>query len=195
MLRTFASLRAHDLLFGRVLNSYVLGQRGKPFPLLHWLGDGTRTPASLVLWILEELYLNNRLVGDSPMELAGQSIDIASITCPVFLFGAESDDISPWQSVMMAAKYFRQSPMCVLGEGGHNAGVITPPTKNRHHHYILSSNDHFNKQSAEKCEGSWWVTWNAFLLPCAGEDVAPPRPGGGLRPVIEEAPGRYVKQP
>ena len=62
MLRTFASLRPHDLLFDRVLNSYVLGQRGKPFSLLHWLGDGTRTPASLILWILEELYLKNTLV-------------------------------------------------------------------------------------------------------------------------------------
>ena len=31
MLRTFASLRPHNLLFDRVLNSYVLGQRGKPF--------------------------------------------------------------------------------------------------------------------------------------------------------------------
>ena len=85
MLRTFASLRPHDLFFGRILNSYVLGQREKPFPLLHWLGDGTRTPASLVLWILEELYLNNRLVGGTPIELAGQSIDIASINCPIFL--------------------------------------------------------------------------------------------------------------
>ena len=195
MLRTFASLRPHDLLFGRVLNSYVLGQRGKPFPLLHWLGDGTRTPASLVLWVLEELYLNNTLVADTPIELAGQTIDIASITCPVFLFGAESDDISPWPSVMMAARHFSKTPTCVLGEGGHNAGVITPPAKNRHHHYVLNSKDPFNKQSAEKREGSWWVTWNEFLLSYASDEVSPPKPGGGLRPVIEEAPGRYVKQP
>ena len=137
MLRTFASLRPHDLLFGRILNSYVLGQREKPFPLLHWLGDGTRTPASLVLWILEELYLNNRLVGGTPIELAGESIDIASINCPIFLFGAENDDISPWQSVMMTAKQFSNAPICVLGEGGHNAGVITPPTINRHDHYMF----------------------------------------------------------
>ena len=195
MLRTFASLRPHDLLFGRVLTSYVLGQRGKPFPLLHWLGDGTRTPASLILWILEELYLNNRLIGGAPIELAGQSIDVASITCPIFLFGAESDDISPWQSVMMVARQFTNTPICVLGEGGHNAGVITPPTKNRHDHYILSLANLSNKQTAEKREGSWWVSWNQFLLPRAGPIVLPPQPGGGLRPVIEAAPGRYVKQP
>ena len=195
MLRTFASLRPHDLLFGRVLNSYVLGQREKPFPLLHWLGDGTRTPASLVLWILEELYLNNRLVGGTPIELAGQSIDVASINCPIFLFGAESDDISPWQSVMIAARQFSNPPTCVLGEGGHNAGVITPPANNRHDHYMLSAANPSNKQTAEKRKGSWWVSWNQFLLPQAGANVPPPQPGGGLRPVIEDAPGRYVKQP
>ena len=111
MLRTFASLRPHDLLFDRVLNSYVLGQRGKPFSLLHWLGDGTRTPASLILWILEELYLKNTLVEKPLIELGGRPIDIASIACPVFLFGAEGDDISPWRSVMKAAN---TSLMCQL---------------------------------------------------------------------------------
>ena len=195
MLRTFASLRPHDLLFDRVLNSYVLGQRGKPFSLLHWLGDGTRTPASLILWILEELYLKNTLVEKPLIELGGQSIDIASIACPVFLFGAEGDDISPWQSVMKAAKYFVNVPTCVLGEGGHNAGVISPPARNRHHHYILNPKNQFSKQTAEKQEGSWWISWNEFLLSQAGDAVSPPGPGGGLRPVIEEAPGRYVKQP
>ncbi len=195
MLRTFASLRPHDLLFGRVLNSYILGQREKPFPLLHWLGDGTRTPASLVLWILEELYLNNRLIGGTPIELAGESINVASINCPIFLFGAERDDISPWQSVMKAAKQFSNTPICVLGEGGHNAGVITPPTINRHDHYMLSAANPFDKQTAKKRDGSWWVSWNQFLLPQAGAKVSPPQPGGGLRPVIEDAPGRYVKQP
>ena len=195
MLRTFASLRPYDLLFGRVLNAYILGQREKPFPLLHWLGDGTRTPASLVLWILEELYLNNRLISGTPIELAGQSIDVASINCPIFLFGAETDDISPWQSVMMAAKQFSNTPICVLGEGGHNAGVISPPTNNRHDHYMLSGANPSDRQTAEKRNGSWWVSWNQFLLPQAGAKVRPPRPGGGLRPVIEVAPGRYVKQP
>jgi polyhydroxyalkanoate synthase len=95
----------------------------------------------------------------------------------------------------MAAKHFSKTPTCVLGEGGHNAGVITPPAKNRHHHYILNPDDQFNKQSAEKRIGSWWVSWNKFLLSCAGNEVSPPKPGGGLRPIIEEAPGRYVKQP
>ena len=152
------------------------------------------TPASLVLWILEELYLNNRLIGETPIKLAGQSIDVASINCPIFLFGAERDDISPWQSVMMAAKQFSNNPICVLGEGGHNAGVIAPPTNNRHDHYILSAANPSNKQIAEKRNGSWWVS-NRFLLPQAGANVPPPQPGGGLRPVIEIAPGRYVKQP
>ena len=194
LLRTFASLRPHDLLFGRMLNSYVLGQRAKPFPLLHWLGDGTRTPASLVLWILEQLYLKNALVSESRMQLAGQSIDLSAIECPTFLLATESDDISPWQSVMMAADRFGVEPVCVLGQGGHNAGVISPPTKKRHDHYRLDSSDWLNKTIAVRSEGSWWLTWNDFLEKQQGPSVSPPAPGGGIRPVIEEAPGRYVKQ-
>ena len=96
---------------------------------------------------------------------------------------------------MGAAKYFVNVPTCVLGEGGHNAGVISPPGRNRHNHYILNPKNRFSKQTAEKQEGSWWISWNEFLLSQAGDAVSPPGPGGGLRPVIEEAPGRYVKQP
>jgi polyhydroxyalkanoate synthase len=194
MLRTFASLRPHDLLIGRILTAYVLGERSKPFPLIHWLGDGTRTPASLVLWFLENLYLNNALVSDQKIEIAGQTIDLSTIDCPVFLFGAERDDISPWKSVMTSAQIFPNPPVCILGEGGHNSGVISPPTKNRHNHYILDLKSMTDLSVAEKREGSWWTTWNQFLEETAGSWTDPPRPGGGLRPVIEDAPGRYVKQ-
>jgi polyhydroxyalkanoate synthase len=148
----------------------------------------------LVLWILEQLYLKNALVSESRMQLAGQSIDLSAIDCPTFLLATESDDISPWQSVMMAADRFGVEPVCVLGQGGHNAGVISPPTKQRHDHYRLDSSDWLNKTIAVRSEGSWWLTWNEFLEKQQGPSVSPPAPGGGIRPVIEEAPGRYVKQ-
>lgn len=193
LLRIFASLRPYDLIFERALSSYILGQRAKPHPLLHWLGDGTRTPASLVLWILENLYLNNVLVADIPFKLAGQHIQLSTINCPVFLFGAEKDDISPWQSVMHAGDQFGSGPLCVLGEGGHNVGVVNPPGKRRYNHFILNTDNLTDKQLAEFRSGSWWMTWNDFLMVRAGKPVLPPKTGGGLRAGIEKAPGRYVR--
>ena len=193
LLRIFVSLRPQELIFERMLNSYILGRRAKPYPLWHWLGDGTRTPASLVLWILEKLYLENVLVKETSFELAGQRIQLSTIDCPVFLFGAERDDISPWQSVMHAADQFGSTPMCVLGEGGHNAGVVNPSSKPRYNHFVLNTDNLIDKQLAEFRSGSWWMTWNDFLMDKAGVSVLPPKRGGGLRAAIEEAPGRYVR--
>ncbi len=193
LLRIFASLRPQDLIFERMLNSYILGQRARPYPLLHWLGDGTRIPASLVLWTLEKLYFENVLVKETPFELAGQRIQLSTIDCPVFLFAAERDDISPWQGVMHAADQFGSTPMCVLGEGGHNVGVVNPPSKPRYNHLVLNTDNLMDKQLAEFRSGSWWMTWKDFLMDKAGASIFPPKTGGGFRAAIEEAPGRYVQ--
>ncbi len=194
MLRTFASLRPHDLLVGRFLSAYFRGERGKPFPLLHWLGDGTRTPAALVIWTLEHLYLHNRLVDTPSLVVAGQPIDLSQIKVPVFLMAAEQDEISPWQSVMRSAAHFGGEVTAVLGQGGHNAGVIHDPTKPKRGHYVLDPTHAVELSSQTLKTGSWWPTWGEFLAAHGGEMGSPIEPGGGLRPVIEPAPGRYVSQ-
>ena len=195
MLRTFASLRPHDLLFGRMLNSYVFGERAKPFPLLHWLGDGTRTPAALVLWTLERLYLENCLMGRDPLVLAGQTIDLKQIDIPVFIMAAENDDISPWQGVVAVHDAFTGPLTLVLGKGGHNSGVINPPDASRHDHVRLDLSDPLDLHRATQGDGSWWILWGDFLGSTAGAMGAPVAPGGGIWPIIEPAPGRYVRQP
>jgi len=194
MLRTFASLRPHDLLFGRMLNSYVFGERAKPFPLLHWLGDGTRTPAGLVLWTLEQLYLQNRLVSDEPLRLAGQEIRLSQIEIPVFIMAAENDDISPWQGVVGVSDLFSGPVTLVLGKGGHNSGVINPPDHARHDHLQLDPTVPLDLTRAKPVAGSWWLPWGVFLAESQGVLQSPIEPGGGIRPVIEAAPGRYVRQ-
>jgi polyhydroxyalkanoate synthase len=41
--------------------------------------------------------------------------------------------------------------------------------------------------------GSWWPDWNAWLAPHSGEMVAARKPGDATLPVIEDAPGSFVK--
>ena len=194
LLRTFASLRPTDLMFARWMHSYVLGERHKPVPLLHWLGDGTRTPAALVLWVLKSLYLENRLIDDEPLIIAGQSIELSQLDIPVFVFACENDEIAPWQSAMRVAGIFEGPVTCVLGQGGHNSGVICPPDSARYDHCRLDSKQPTDRETARHIKGSWWVSWLAFLAETQGNSCAPPAPGGGLRPVLEPAPGRYVRQ-
>jgi polyhydroxyalkanoate synthase len=48
--------------------------------------------------------------------------------------------------------------------------------------------------AAESVEGSWWPAWMAWLDEHAGASRAAPRRAGSTKyPVIEPAPGRYVK--
>jgi poly(3-hydroxybutyrate) depolymerase len=55
-------------------------------------------PGQLYLWALEHLFVKNELF-TGELEVAGKTVSLRSITCPVFLLGGEEDDITPWQQV------------------------------------------------------------------------------------------------
>ena len=50
--------------------------------------------------------------------------------------------------------------------------------------------------AAQQVEGSWWPAWTDWLRGHAGALAAAPRQAGNADfPVIEAAPGRYVRTP
>src|SRR6266496_3511589 len=55
-------------------------------------------PGKLHLWAAEHLFVKNEMF-KGELEVAGQTVSLRSITCPVFLLGGEEDDITPWQQV------------------------------------------------------------------------------------------------
>ena len=55
-------------------------------------------PGQLYLWAVEHLFVKNELF-NGELEVAGQTVSLRSITCPVFLLGGEEDDTTPWQQV------------------------------------------------------------------------------------------------
>jgi poly(3-hydroxybutyrate) depolymerase len=55
-------------------------------------------PGKLYLWAVEHLFVKNELF-TGKLEVAGKTVSLRSITCPVFLLGGEQDDITPWQQV------------------------------------------------------------------------------------------------
>ena len=85
----------------------------------------------------------------------------------------------------------------VLGASGHIAGVINPAAKNRRSFWTGGKQGKDPQEwleSATETPGSWWNHWIKWLQPHAGKAVAARRTLGSKKyPVIEPAPGRYVK--
>jgi len=86
----------------------------------------------------------------------------------------------------------------VLGGSGHIAGVVNPPEKQKYGYWLNGRNPKnpdtwFN--GAKHHEGSWWLDWAKWLSPKRGGEVPARTPGDGKLTPIEDAPGRYVKEP
>src|SRR4029077_3136276 len=67
---TFNMLRANDLGWSFVVNTYLLGKDPFPFDLLYWNSDSTRMPARMHSFYLREMYLANRLKEPGGIALA-----------------------------------------------------------------------------------------------------------------------------
>ena len=63
-----------------------------------WYFHPVNLPGQLYLWAVEYLFVRNEMF-KGELEVAGQTVSLRSITCPVFLLGGEEDDITPWQQV------------------------------------------------------------------------------------------------
>ena len=63
-----------------------------------WYLYPVNLPGQLYLWAVEHLFVKNELF-NGELEVAGTTVSLRSITCPVFLLGGEQDDITPWPQV------------------------------------------------------------------------------------------------
>ena len=84
----------------------------------------------------------------------------------------------------------------VVAGSGHIAGVINPPEAHKYHYWTNeapSSTLEAWLKSAKQHEGSWWPDWAEWVTSRSGDKIAAPIPGEGKLPVIEDAPGSYVR--
>ena len=84
-----------------------------------WYLHPVNLPGALYLWAVEHLFVRNELF-TGELEVAGQTVSLRSITCPVFLLGGEEDDITPWQQVHNMRHAVGSSQVrWYLAPGGH----------------------------------------------------------------------------
>jgi polyhydroxyalkanoate synthase subunit PhaC len=192
---SFNMLRANDLIWSFVVNNYLLGKEPIPFDLLYWNSDATRMPAAMHSFYLRNMYQENKLVKPGGITLVGVPVDLRRIKTPSFLLSTREDHIAPWRSTYAATQIYSGPVKFVLSASGHIAGVINPPGSKYGHwqngELAKIADEWFEK--ATPVPGSWWPTWEKWVSEYAGGMVAARDPGSGSLPVIEDAPGSYVR--
>lgn len=194
----FSSLRANDLIWNYVTAGYLKGQAPAAFDILFWNADSSNLPGPMYTWYLRNMYLENNLRKPGGTTQGGVPVDLGTVDLPAFVFAAKEDHIVLWTSAFESSKLLGGDTTFVLGASGHIAGVVNPPAKKKRNYWIgevpgSTSADAWLEE-AESIPGSWWPEWYKWLEQKAGAKVeSPKQQGNEAFPVIEAAPGQYVK--
>lgn len=197
MAAVFSMMRANDLIWGYVVNNYLMAGDNLPFDMVFWFQDATRLPAKMIYGYLNDYYNKNMLVQPGALQFGGEKLDLGKVATPVYFLATDEDHISPWASSYKGTQLLKGTTDFVLAGSGHNAGVVNPPTKTKYGYRTNSELPDTAEgwlSGGESHEGSWWPHWNAWLKKKSGRKSTAPRvPGEGGHPIIEPAPGSYVK--
>lgn len=200
MASAFAIMHSHDLIWGKIIKEYLLGERQPAFDLMAWNADATRLPAKMHTQYLEEFFLDNALVqGDFTVNKEG--ISLVNIDVPIFAVSTATDHVAPWKSVYKVHFFTKTDLTFVLTTGGHNVGIVSEPGHAGRSYQVMArrkqdtclSPDAWKKTAPSK-EGSWWPEWQNWLLGFSGEKIVPPKIGDKAKgyPILGDAPGTYV---
>jgi polyhydroxyalkanoate synthase subunit PhaC len=196
---TFASLRANDLIWNYVVNSYLKGRKPDAFDLLYWNSDSTNLPGAMYGYYLRNTYLENNLRVPGKLSMCGVPVDLGCIDVPAYLMASREDHIVPWHTAWQNTRLLHGDNTFVLAASGHIAGVINPASKNKRNFWTggpaLAEAADAWLEGASRQPGSWWTHWIDWLA--ARSEVRVPAPaaaGSAAYPVIEPAPGRYVRE-
>ncbi|HET9717637.1 MAG TPA: alpha/beta fold hydrolase [Pseudolabrys sp.] len=197
MAGAFQLLRSNDLIWSRIVHSYLMGERQPMFDLMAWNADATRMPYRMHSEYLRHFFLNNDLAAGR-YKVGGRPVSLRDIHTPIFAVSTITDHVAPWRSVYKIQMLTHSDVTFVLSNGGHNAGVVNPPGNPRRYHQIATHREEDVyvdpdtwEKSAVHHEGSWWPCWRDWLKQHSSTKVSPPAMAGGRVP-LGDAPGEYV---
>jgi polyhydroxyalkanoate synthase len=180
-----------------VVNHYLLDREAPPSDILYWFADGAHIPRAFLLSWAQDVLRDNKLKDPGGIALDGVPLDLGAIETPLLAISLKDDHVSAWEATYDSARLFGGPVSFLLGGSGHNAGVINPPSANKHGYWV---NDEMPAtaeawfEGAEKREGSWWPHWQGWLSKDGKAEKVPARqPGDGALEVLEPAPGSYVR--
>jgi len=202
MAGAFQMLRSYDLLWSKMVQDYLIGERSGMIDLMAWNADATRMPARMHAQYLRRLFLNNELAS-SRYVVHGRPVTLLNVMLPTFCVGTTTDHVAPWRSVYKLHSLSPAEITFVLTSGGHNAGIVNPPEGSRRRYQVATRPANGGVPLADEWqanaplhEGSWWPEWLAWLKARSGTPIKPPTMGAarkGYKP-LDAAPGRYVHE-
>lgn len=196
MAGTFDALRPNDLIFNYVVSNWLMGQDPPAFDILAWNADTTRMPAAMHTFYLRNFYGENKLAAGS-LELGGRVIDLSAVKVSTYVVSAVNDHIVPWESAYKTVGLLSGPTRFVLGNGGHIAGIVSPPGPKAWHIVGADGEQPATgaawREAAERRPGSWWEDWAVWSAATAGELREPPPTGSERHPVLGDGPGEYVR--
>ena len=200
MASAFAVMHSHDLIWGRLIRDYFIGERQSLFDIMAWNADATRLPCKMHSEYLEEFFLKNSLIqGDFIVN--GEGISLVNIKVPVFAVSTSTDHVAPWKSVYKLHFFTKTDLTFLLTTGGHNVGIVSEPGHKGRSYQVMTRKKQDNclapdawKKSAPSYEGSWWPEWQRWLVSRSGIKTNPPSMGNQHKGhvVLCDAPGTYV---
>lgn len=195
---TFSLLRENNLYWNYYIDNYLKGNNPVDFDLLYWNSDSTNVAAKTHNYMLRELYLNNRLIEEKGVKIGGVWIDLSKITIPTYFISAKEDHIALWHGTYRGALNLGGNKTFVLGESGHIAGIVNHPEKNKYGYWVNSKMCDSSEEwldTAKHNTGSWWKHWDKWLSAYSPkEKVKPYQQGNDKYPILDAAPGQYVRQ-
>lgn len=193
----FAIVRSNDLIWPSVVSHYLLDREAPPSDILYWFADGAQIPGEFLKTYARDLLIGNKLIVPNAMSINDVPLNLETIETPLFAVSLKDDHVSGWAASYSGLKAWGGEKRFVLGGSGHNAGVINPPSANKHGHWINSDLPATGEEwlaGAERKDGSWWPEWQEWLVAGREDERVPARkPGEGELAVLEPAPGSFVR--
>jgi len=195
MAGAFSMLRSIDLIWSRVISSYLLGKPNTLNDLMAWDYDTTRLPYKMHSEYLRSLFLNNDLVQGN-FKVGHKKVALPDINIPIFAVSTLTDHVAPWKSVYKIHLFTKTDLTFVLTSGGHNAGIVSEPGHKHRNFQMMTykhGEKHINSESwlekAPHYKDSWWPEWEKWLGSHGSEEkINPPK----FSHTICDAPGTYV---
>jgi polyhydroxyalkanoate synthase subunit PhaC len=192
----FAWLRPNDMIWGYVINNYLLGKDPPAFDILYWNQDTVRLAAGLHRDFIR-LALDNSIARPGALTVLDTPVDLSSVEIDTYIVAGSNDHIVPWQNAYRSTQLFGGKPRFVLSTSGHIQALINPPSADSRSSYRTADEnptgaDEWMAQAAKR-EGSWWPDYVAWLGERSGElKPAPKKLGSTAHKAAGRAPGTYV---